>query len=38
MQVFLDTYMAGYYPAQSHQGRGMNCRTPAQAFIEGLQS
>ncbi len=36
MQVVLDAYMETYNQRRPHQGRGMNGRTPATAFIEGL--
>ena len=36
MQDVLDTYLDGYNQRRPHQGRGMNGRTPAVAFIEGL--
>ena len=36
MQAVLDTYMDGYNQRRPHQGRGMNGRTPARAFVEGL--
>jgi len=36
MQTVLDTYLDGYNHRRPHQGRGMNGRTPAQAFKEGL--
>jgi transposase InsO family protein len=36
MQTVLDTYMESYNQRRPHQGRGMNGRTPAQAFVEGL--
>jgi transposase InsO family protein len=36
MQAVLDTYMEGYNRRRPHQGRGMNGRTPATAFVEGL--
>jgi transposase InsO family protein len=36
MQVVLDTYMESYNHQRPHQGRGMNGRTPATAFTEGL--
>jgi transposase InsO family protein len=38
MQVVLDSYMVSYNQRRPHQGRGMNGRTPAQAFVEGLPS
>jgi transposase InsO family protein len=36
MQTVLDSYMDSYNQRRPHQGRGMNGRTPAQAFVEGL--
>jgi transposase InsO family protein len=36
MQGVLDQYLEGYNQRRPHQGRGMNGRTPATAFIEGL--
>ena len=36
MQAVLDTWLDGYNHRRPHQGRGMNGRTPAQAFKEGL--
>ncbi|MEZ5890486.1 MAG: IS481 family transposase [Xanthobacteraceae bacterium] len=36
MQTVLDAYMETYNQRRPHQGRGMNGRTPATAFIEGL--
>lgn len=36
MQAVLDDYLVGYNTRRPHQGRGMNRRTPASAFIEGL--
>jgi transposase InsO family protein len=36
MQVVLDAYMETYNQRRPHQGRGMNGRTPATVFIEGL--
>jgi len=36
MQTALDAYLVAYNNDRPHQGRGMNGRTPAQAFIEGL--
>lgn len=36
MQAVLDTYMDGYNQHRPHQGRRMNGRTPAAAFVEGL--
>lgn len=37
MQAVLDDYLVGYNQCRPHQGRGMNGRTPATAFLEGLQ-
>jgi transposase InsO family protein len=36
MQAVLDTYLDGYNHRPPHHGRGINGRTPAQAFKEGL--
>jgi transposase InsO family protein len=36
MQTVLDVYLVSYNTARPHQGRGMNGRTPARAFSEGL--
>jgi transposase InsO family protein len=36
MQAVLDEYLVAYNTRRPHQGRGMNGRTPIQAFIEGL--
>ena len=36
MQAGLDTYLVGYNTKRPHQGRGMNGRTPAKAFREGI--
>jgi transposase InsO family protein len=36
MQAVLDEYLVGYNQRRPHQGRGMNGRTPAVAFVEGL--
>jgi transposase InsO family protein len=36
MQVVLDVYLVSYNTARPHQGRNMNGRTPATAFIEGM--
>lgn len=36
MQTVFDSYMESYNQRRPHQGRGMNGRTPAQAFVEGL--
>jgi len=36
MQAVLDDYLVGYNHRRPHQGRGMNGRTPATAFVEGL--
>jgi transposase InsO family protein len=37
MQVVLDQYLVEYNAKRPHQGRGMNGRTPAKAFIEGIR-
>ena len=36
MQAVLDDYLVGYNQKRPHQGRNMNGRTPAQAFLDGL--
>ena len=36
MQAVLDSYLDSYNQRRPHQGRGMNGRTPATAFVEGL--
>ncbi len=36
MQAVLDEYLTVYNTRRPHQGRGMNGRTPVQAFIDGL--
>ena len=36
MQAILDDYLIGYNTRRPHQGRGMNGRTPSQAFVDGL--
>jgi len=36
MQEDLFTYLHHYNNERPHQGRGMNGRTPYQAFIDGL--
>lgn len=36
MQVVLDDYLVGYNTRRPNQGRGMNGRTPLQAFTQGL--
>ncbi len=36
MQTVLDDYLAHYNQKRPHQGRGMNGRTPAQAFTDGI--
>jgi transposase InsO family protein len=38
MQAVLDAYLDTYNRLRPHQGRGMNGRTPAMAFTEGLSS
>jgi transposase InsO family protein len=37
MQAVLDGYLEGYNQRRPHQGRGMNGRTPAQAFTQGIR-
>lgn len=37
MQKSLDDYLVTYNEKRPHQGRNMNGRTPARAFVEGLQ-
>jgi hypothetical protein len=32
----LDAYLVGYNTRRPHQGRGMNGRTPAKAFRDGI--
>jgi transposase InsO family protein len=36
MQAVLDDYLIGYNTKRPHQGRGMNGRTPAAAFVQGM--
>jgi transposase InsO family protein len=36
MQIALDAYLKAYNKDRPHQGRGMNGRTPAKAFVDGL--
>ncbi|AVT77472.1 integrase, catalytic region [Rhodopseudomonas palustris] len=36
MQTVLDDYLVGYNQRRPHQGRGMNGRTPATAFVDDL--
>lgn len=36
MQKALDGWLVTYNRERPHQGRGMNGRTPLQAFIDGL--
>ena len=36
MQAVLDDFLVTYNQRRPHQGRGMNGRTPAVAFVEGL--
>jgi hypothetical protein len=36
MQAVLDEYFEGYNTRRLHLGRGMNGRTPIQAFTEGM--
>jgi hypothetical protein len=38
MQAVLDSYMESYNQCRPHQGRGMNGRTPPQAFVDGLSN
>jgi len=35
MQVVLDDFLVGYNQRRPHQGRNMNGRTPAKAFVDG---
>jgi len=37
MQAVLDGYLEGYNHRRPHQGRGMNGRTPVQAFADGIR-
>jgi hypothetical protein len=37
MQTVLDAYLVGYNTKRPHQGRGMNGRTPAKAFVQGIR-
>jgi transposase InsO family protein len=37
MQIVLDQYLIEYNTKRPHQGRGMNGRTPAKAFIDGIR-
>ena len=37
MQTVLDAWLVEYNEKRPHQGRGMNGRTPKQAFVEGLR-
>lgn len=37
MQAVLDSYLEGYNHRRPHQGRGMNGRTPALAFVQGIR-
>src|SRR5215469_15349505 len=37
MQTVLDQYLVEYNAKRSHQGRGMNGRTPITAFIDGIR-
>ena len=37
MQAVLDAYLDSYNQRRPHQGRGMNGRTPAQAFAQGFR-
>jgi transposase InsO family protein len=36
MQTALDAYLVTYNTRRPHQGRGMNGRTPAKAFVQGI--
>ncbi len=36
MQAVLDGFLIGYNQRRPHQGRNMNGRTPAKAFVDGL--
>jgi transposase InsO family protein len=36
MQAVLDAYLVSYNTKRPHQGRGMNGRTPARAFRDGI--
>jgi transposase InsO family protein len=36
MQTVIDAYLVGYNTRRPHQGRGMNGRTPAKAFRDGI--
>ena len=36
MQPVLDAYLVSYNTKRPHQGRGMNGRTPAKAFRDGI--
>ena len=36
MQTSLDAYLKAYNTERAHQGRGMQGRTPRQAFIDGI--
>ena len=36
MQTALDAWLLRYNRERPHQGRGMNGRTPLQAFVDGL--
>jgi hypothetical protein len=36
MQTALDAWLLRYNRERPHQGRGMNGRTPLQAFLDGL--
>ena len=36
MQVVLDGHQQGYNTKRPHQGRGMNGRTPAKVFCDGI--
>ena len=36
MQTVLDAYLVVYNTKRPHQGRGMNGRTPAKAFVQAI--
>ena len=38
MQTVLDRYFGEYNTKRTHQGRGINGRTPAKAFIDGIRT
>jgi hypothetical protein len=37
MQTVLDQHLVEYNTKRPHQGRGMNGRTPINAFIDGIR-